>query len=309
MHLVTSSIFLPALCARISPISQVRLLKAYLATALTWAIARGQPALDIRGFVEEMHKHGSVVGPSTSSHRWEDTWMRMVEEARTHHDEHVTKIIRALAGWAGDFGTRTARVPMPFESGDEISGNKGSKDVTEGQKNGARDALKAPGWGESPEMDLDRRVWKGKDGEGADYLKTSAEKRDNELGAAPAKNIGQTEDADLSPRAWRDSKNGGDAEDFSKGSFYRSGHPQAHLDSNIFPATELEGSEYLDGGLFLRLGVLTLGRMGWDLDGKEKSGKNKLEKQESQRSEEEFWDFKGFFDQDRKVQEIPKVKL
>jgi len=306
MHLVTSSIFLPALCARISPISQVRLLKAYLATVLTWAIARGQPTLDIKGFVEEMHKHGSVVGPSASSHRWEDTWMRMVEEARTHHDEHVTKIIRALAGWAGDFGMRTARVPMPFESGDEISR---SKDVTEDRENGARDAFKAPSAGESPEIDLDRRAWKGKGSDGANYPKSGAEKTANELGAVPAKNVGQTGDADLSPRAWRDSKNGGDAKDFSKGSFYRSGHPQAHLDSNIFPATELEGSEYLDGGLFLRLGVLTLGRMGWDLDGKKKSAKKNWEKQGSKRNEEEFWDFKGFFNQDRKVQEIPKVKL
>ncbi|KIM44120.1 hypothetical protein M413DRAFT_443166 [Hebeloma cylindrosporum] len=269
MHLVTSSIFLPALCARISPVSQVRLLKAYFATALTWAIARGQPILNVRGFVEEMHKHGSVVGPSASSHRWEDTWMRMVEEARAHHDEHVTKIIRALSGWAGDFGTRTARVPIPFHSGDERSGSNSSDDVGMAQRGSAgrsRDAFKETSAGERSEADR------------------------------------QKEDADLSPRAWRDSKNGGDAKELYQGSFYRSGHPQAHLDSNVFPATELEGSEYLDGGLFLRLGVLTLGRMGWDLDGKKKDGK-KWEKQEGQRLEEEFWDLSGM------VQEIPKVKL
>ena len=45
--------------------------------------------------------------PSASSHQWEDTWIRMVEEARMHHDEHVKKIIRALAELAGDFGTKT----------------------------------------------------------------------------------------------------------------------------------------------------------------------------------------------------------
>lgn len=308
MHLVTSSIFLPALCARISPVSQVRLLKAYLVTTLTWAIARGQPTLDIRGFVEEMHKHGSVVGPSASSHRWEDTWMRMVEEARTHHDEHVTKIIRALAGWAGDFGTRKARVPIPFESGDEKSNRE---DVTEDRTGvglGACDAVKAPSVGESSEAVLSCRERQGQSDEDSDCSKSGAEKRANELGAVRARDVGQKGDADVSPRAWRGSKNGGDAKDFSQ-SFYLSGHPQAHFDSNVFPATELEGSEYLDGGLFLRLGVLTLGRMGWDLDGKKKGGKRRWEKQEGQRTEEEFWDFKGFFDQGGKMPEIPKVKL
>jgi len=233
--------------------------------------------------------------------------MRMVEEARTHHDEHVTKIIRALAGWAGDFGTRTARVPIPFKSG-----NEGGEVVTEDRAAGAgpiaRDAFKVPSTGESSEAVLDRRAWKVQGGEGADYPKRDAEKRANELEAVRVGDVGKKGDADLSPRAWRDSKNGGDAKDFSQ-SFYRNGHPQAHLDSNVFPATGLEGSEYLDGGLFLRVGVLTLGRMGWDLDGKRKDGKNKWEKQGDQRIEEEFWDFKGFFDQGEKMQKIPKVKL
>ena len=232
--------------------------------------------------------------------------MRMVEEARTHHDEHVTKIIRALAGWAGDFGTRTARVPIPFESG-----NEGREAVTDDRAAVARpvacDAFKAPSTGESSDAVLDHRAWKGKGGEGADYPKNDAEKKANELEAVRVRDVGKKGDADLSPRAWRDSKNGGDAKDFSQ-SFYRNVHPQAHLDSNIFPATGLEGSEYLDGGLFLRVGVLTLGRMGWDLDGK-KDGKKKWEKQGGQRIEEEFWDFKGFFDQGEKMQEIPKVKL
>lgn len=233
--------------------------------------------------------------------------MRMVEEARTHHDEHVTKIIRALAGWAGDFGTRTARVPIPFKSGDEKSESV-TEDRAEGAGLGARDASKAPSVGESSEAVLGRRARPGQSDEDADYSKSGAEKGANELGAVRVSDTGQNGDADLSPRAWRNSKNGGDPKDFSR-SFYRSGHPQAHLDTNIFPVTELEGSEYLDGGLFLRVGVLTLGRMGWDLDGKKKGGKNKWEKQEGQRTEEEFWDFKGFFDQGEKMQEIPKVKL
>jgi len=46
--------------------------------------------------------------------------------------------------------------------------------------------------------------------------------------------------------------------------------------------------EYLDGAPFLRFEALTLGGMGWDLDGNKKGGKKEWEKPEDQRTEEEF---------------------
>lgn len=263
MHLVTSSIFLPALCALLQPASQAHLLKSYLYTVLIWAVARGQPALDVRGLVSELQNpEADFLPDSVKAMKSLDLWMRIIEEARGHHDEHVTKTIRSLAAWAGAFGLRKARA-RPGE-------NVMEKDVDEMQvRDIARNTAASPVLGLS------------------------------------------LQDKDLNPKAWRDAKNESESgegigtgeinaqarRDPTKALQEAASLDSAKDDSSIPPLTELPGSEFLDGGLFLRVAVLTLGRMGWDKDGVKK--KPKWEQKEGQREEEEFWDFRGFFDQDK----------
>jgi hypothetical protein len=263
MHLVTSSLFLPALCARLQPASQVRLLKSYFYTVLIWAVARGQPALDVRGMVSELQNpEADFLPDSVKAMKSLDLWMRIIEEARGHHDEHVTKTIRALAAWAGAFGLRKARA--------RLGENAMEKDTDEMQVR--------------------------------DIARNTAE--------SPVLGLSLQDNKDLNPKAWRDAKNESESgEETATGEINaqaprdaaRALQEAASLDSakdsNTLPPTELPGSEYLDGGLFLRIAVLTLGRMGWDKDGVKK--KPKWERKEGQREDEEFWDFKGFFDQDK----------
>jgi len=60
-------------------------------------------------------------------------------------------------------------------------------------------------------------------------------------------------------------------------------------EEEYMPSTELPGSEYLDGSLFLRVAILTFKRMGWVIqDGEVVELRSKFD-----RSETEFWDFDG----------------
>ncbi|PPR00213.1 hypothetical protein CVT24_004952 [Panaeolus cyanescens] len=106
MHLCTSSIFLPAFCDLLSPSSQMRLLKGYLMTVFTWAVARGRPKLDLEGFFSS----------DLSQRETEDAWGSILREGMSHHDEHVTKILRSLSLWGGLFGTRQATAGISLES-------------------------------------------------------------------------------------------------------------------------------------------------------------------------------------------------
>ncbi|KDR73013.1 hypothetical protein GALMADRAFT_281208 [Galerina marginata CBS 339.88] len=276
MHLVTSSIFLPALCAVLAPASQTRLLKAYFVTALTWAVARGRPAIDVNGFVAEMQDPRSFSTPS-STPKWESAWMRMVEEARAHHDEHVTKVIRSLAGWAGVFGTRQSRVKL--QSTARYRDNDRFLTEDEAECAGLGMGLEGPNEGVA--------VDSSKPSEGQ-------KSANNETGAAEfVQGAGPFNATSPGPAS--------NALNVDKD------RPISEDDPNVIPHTELPGSEYLDGRLFLRVGILTLGRMGWDLEGKNK--KMPWEKKDGQREEEEFWDFQGFFTERGGTEESPKAKI
>ncbi|KAF9525664.1 hypothetical protein CPB83DRAFT_859144 [Crepidotus variabilis] len=112
MHLVTSSLFLPSLCGLIAAPSRVRLLKAYLHSICIWAIARGQPHLDVKAFMTAT-KTSETSAPTPKLGVAESTtsgnaWDKILEEARVHKDEHLTKTIRSLAAWRSTFGTKRA---------------------------------------------------------------------------------------------------------------------------------------------------------------------------------------------------------
>lgn len=112
MHLVTSSVFLPSLCAFLSPSSKARLLRAYLTTVCTWYIARGRPALDIAEFFSQEINLPSGLDPDPSKGGVPNLWIPLLQSGMAHSDEHLIKTQRALSCWAQKFGAKKARVPI-----------------------------------------------------------------------------------------------------------------------------------------------------------------------------------------------------
>lgn len=146
MHLVTSSLFLPSLCAHLQPTSQKRLLVAYLAACLAAYVARGRPALDLRGFFSRPFGPVAAPGPRPTPHKsalhprfrmpvegsdggssgdgaaWADgddqeapeelhpnAWLALAQSALFHPEAHVTKCVRALAHDARLYGSLPRR--------------------------------------------------------------------------------------------------------------------------------------------------------------------------------------------------------
>lgn len=294
MHLVTASLFLPALCAFVPAPAQERLLRAFFFTVLVWAVARGQPALDVVGFAHAIRPPASSFAPpAVAAMKQLDLWMRIIEAARTHHDTHVTKTIRALAGWAAAFGWRKSRHAVD-RTGTNITHD-------EAESAGLGMGLDSP----ADEVDVRPRAW-----------------RDSKNGADRETLDKQADDADLQPRAWRASKNGGDR--YTSG-FHLRDDNRGSYNHDCIVKSELPGADLLDGGLFLRVAVLTLGRMGWDKDGGQKEMSTKASG--SGEKANEYWDFKGFFekgkrededededqdeeaDADAGIEEIPKARF
>lgn len=112
MHLVTSSIFLPSLCAFLSLSSKVRLLRAYFAAVCTWYVARGRPALDIAGFFSQEISIPSGLDPDPRKGGVPNLWIPLLQSGMAHPDEHLIKTQRALSCWAQKFGVKKARVPI-----------------------------------------------------------------------------------------------------------------------------------------------------------------------------------------------------
>lgn len=112
MHLVTSSVFLPSLCAFLSVSSKVRLLRAYFAAVCTWYVARGRPALDIAGFFSQEISIPSGLDPDPRKGGVPNLWIPLLQSGMAHPDEHLIKTQRALSCWAQKFGVKKARVPI-----------------------------------------------------------------------------------------------------------------------------------------------------------------------------------------------------
>lgn len=120
MHLVTSSIFLPSLCAFISLSSKVRLLRAYLAAVCTWYVVRGRPALDIAGFFSQEISIPSGLDPDHRKVDVPNLWTPLLQSAMAHPDGHLIETLRALSCWAQKFGVKKARV-LPNKDDDHLS--------------------------------------------------------------------------------------------------------------------------------------------------------------------------------------------
>ncbi|KAH9927609.1 uncharacterized protein B0H18DRAFT_954315 [Fomitopsis serialis] len=90
MHVLTSSLFMPSLVEYLSPGSSILLLRKHFITALSWWIARGRQAINIREF---------YAGTDDA-----EPWLALVEGALVHPDDHVAKVQRALLHYSKVYG-------------------------------------------------------------------------------------------------------------------------------------------------------------------------------------------------------------
>ena len=280
---MTSSIFLPSICALISPLSRARLLKAYLAATCVWAVARGRPLLDVKGFVEDMQRWDTEMWGASGN---ESLWAKWIELAKVHLDEHLTKAIRSLACWARVFGSRRPRLPL----GKRAKSVKSALAIDVGV---AYDQLKKRGNGECEtafeDADPSPRAWR--DWKNGIISPTQCVQSSSEVRGSR----GMSNDPDLSPMMWREAVNSGCAGQVSsKSSQLESLHYAGVNGTDVIsgngddymPSTELPGSEYLDGSLFLSIATLTFKRMGWDIQ----NGKVVKRRSKDGEFEAGFWD-------------------
>lgn len=137
---MTSSIFLPSLCAFLSLSSKVRLLRAYFAAVCTWYVARGRPALDIAGFFSQEISIPSGLDPDPRKGGVPNLWIPLLQSGMAHPDEHLIKTQRALSCWAQKFGVKKARVPLPIMGGLNNLNHALSLDVSNAKSFGEGDA-------------------------------------------------------------------------------------------------------------------------------------------------------------------------
>ena len=105
MHVLTSSLFLPAYAAALRPSSISLLLKTYLLSCLLWWVARGRPKLPI-------HEFYSNTSVSASGRQFPvvnmDEWEPVIHDTIAHPDDHLCKVQRALLYFASAYGNRQA---------------------------------------------------------------------------------------------------------------------------------------------------------------------------------------------------------
>lgn len=187
MHLVTSSVFIPSICAYITPMSRARFLHTYLAVALALYVFRGCPALDIAGFQVRMKElqpvgpqphpsKGTLPSPDSDKAVNPDPWLPILQTSMVHPDEHVPKSQRSLSNWAAHFGTRKFK---PRSSGSKLS----DAEAAEGAGLGM-------GWGKECEVEGSIPL----ELEGAEYLDGTVFLRTAELTAARMGRVREGED-------------------------------------------------------------------------------------------------------------------
>ena len=106
-----------------SPISKSLLLRAYLTRSLAYYISRGRPDLPIRSFFStaiDLSFPDPVVRPSEQAYpsaNEPNVWLKIVQSALIHPDDHLSKVQRTLAHYgalyrsvpAGDFAATELR--------------------------------------------------------------------------------------------------------------------------------------------------------------------------------------------------------
>jgi len=118
VHLVTSSLFLPAIATILEPASQELLLRSYFAVCLVWWIGRGRPGFDIPGFFAETSVRPAPAYPHPPPHKealpsadspkavTPNPWFPLIQESLVVPDDHFPKTLRALAHFGEVYGRR-----------------------------------------------------------------------------------------------------------------------------------------------------------------------------------------------------------
>lgn len=120
MHVVTSSLFLPAIVAYFPPHAIQLLFRTHLCTVLALWITKQKPSLRIKEFMVSttLSPHDPSANIKASHKPVKDTltaeiatpnpWLPLSQSVLEHPDEHLCKIIRSLMHWANLFGSRPA---------------------------------------------------------------------------------------------------------------------------------------------------------------------------------------------------------
>jgi len=102
MHLVTSSLFLPAILPCLDQQLRPVLLKAFFRTAICIWVGQGRFELRIS---ECMREPSFIQVPASQNPKeTENPWYKVLQSAAKHPDEHTTKLIRALSFNANTYG-------------------------------------------------------------------------------------------------------------------------------------------------------------------------------------------------------------
>jgi len=120
MHLLTSSMTLTSYMAVISsPTSKSLLLRAYFTRSLAYYISRGRPELPVRSFFVApilTEFPGPAVNPTASAFpdptspfaETPNLWLKIIQSALVHPDDHLCKVQRTLAHYGSLYGHITA---------------------------------------------------------------------------------------------------------------------------------------------------------------------------------------------------------
>ncbi|KAF5372155.1 hypothetical protein D9758_005101 [Tetrapyrgos nigripes] len=135
MHFATSSLFLPAILPILPAASQEMLLRGYFAVIISWWIVNGRPNLAISSFFSadtahpaitstntvQVHAH-ALPSPSSPLASNPNPWISIVSQSLVHPDDHLIKLVRALAHFATFYGSRAAGEKDFLDTGLEGAG-------------------------------------------------------------------------------------------------------------------------------------------------------------------------------------------
>jgi hypothetical protein len=117
MHTVTSSIFLPSVCAHISPFATQLVLRTYFASVIGIWIARGRPPIriteDFLSSTSPSPKEPNVItkpgkGTLTPKNVSPNPWFAIMQSVIQHPADHMPKTQRSLMHWSTLYGTTPA---------------------------------------------------------------------------------------------------------------------------------------------------------------------------------------------------------
>jgi len=117
MHLVTSSLFLPSICAYFPPHVIQTFLRSYFSICLAIWVGQGRPSVEVtQDFVSKTDAFPQEPIGDRATKPAKDTltpetitpnpWLAIIQSALEHPDDHVCKIQRALGHWSRMFGGR-----------------------------------------------------------------------------------------------------------------------------------------------------------------------------------------------------------